>query len=197
MVTHGLHRASPVFGLASSRPLFIGIQRNPYNRSRELRAVSSRQPPETPFPTNAGQLSDCRQQASHYQGSIYYSEGESPRDIFAVFWYVEFLFPDIVYLAFCTPCIEAAQCIEAKTNGSVGCWGIVRHPNYVGDIVFSFCTCVCCGWSHVLPYMYFIYMTILLIHRCYRDEKRCLAKYGSKWEEYQRVVRWRMIPGLF
>ncbi|KAB8272364.1 ergosterol biosynthesis ERG4/ERG24 family-domain-containing protein [Aspergillus minisclerotigenes] len=78
-----------------------------------------------------------------------------------------------------------------------GCWGIVRHPNYVGDIVFSFCTCVCCGWSHVLPYMYFIYMTILLIHRCYRDEKRCLAKYGSKWEEYQRVVRWRMIPGLF
>ncbi|KAB8216678.1 ergosterol biosynthesis ERG4/ERG24 [Aspergillus novoparasiticus] len=78
-----------------------------------------------------------------------------------------------------------------------GCWGIVRHPNYVGDIVFSFCTCVCCGWSHVLPYMYFIYMTILLIHRCYRDEKRCLAKYGSKWEEYQRMVRWRMIPGLF
>ncbi|KAE8364706.1 ergosterol biosynthesis ERG4/ERG24 family-domain-containing protein [Aspergillus caelatus] len=78
-----------------------------------------------------------------------------------------------------------------------GCWGIVRHPNYVGDIVFSFCTCVCCGWSHVLPYMYFIYMTVLLVHRCHRDEKRCSAKYGSQWEEYKRMVRWRMIPGLF
>ncbi|KAB8266359.1 ergosterol biosynthesis ERG4/ERG24 family-domain-containing protein [Aspergillus pseudonomiae] len=78
-----------------------------------------------------------------------------------------------------------------------GCWGIVRHPNYVGDIVFSFCTCVCCGWSHVLPYIYFIYMTILLVHRCHRDEKRCSAKYGSRWEEYQQMVRWRMIPGLF
>ncbi|KJK65113.1 Ergosterol biosynthesis ERG4/ERG24 family protein [Aspergillus parasiticus SU-1] len=92
---------------------------------------------------------------------------------------------------------ETSLLCSAKANWGVGCWGIVRHPNYVGDIVFSFCTCVCCGWSHVLPYMYFIYMTILLIHRCYRDEKRCLAKYGSKWEEYQRMVRWRMIPGLF
>ncbi|KAE8159619.1 ergosterol biosynthesis ERG4/ERG24 family-domain-containing protein [Aspergillus tamarii] len=78
-----------------------------------------------------------------------------------------------------------------------GCWGIVRHPNYVGDIIFSFCTCVCCGLSHVLPYMYFIYMTVLLVHRCHRDEKRCSAKYGPQWEEYRRIVQWRMIPGLF
>ena len=78
-----------------------------------------------------------------------------------------------------------------------GCWVVVRHPNYIGDLIFSFCACACCGWEHVLPYTYFIYMAILLVHRCLRDEKRCLAKHGNAWEEYRRAVRWRIIPGLF
>ncbi|KAG2421860.1 hypothetical protein HFD88_005836 [Aspergillus terreus] len=78
-----------------------------------------------------------------------------------------------------------------------GCWGIVRHPNYVGDIIFSFCTCVTCGWNHLLPYIYFIYMTCLLVHRCHRDEKRCSTKYGAYWEQYKRLVPWRMVPGIF
>ena len=78
-----------------------------------------------------------------------------------------------------------------------GCWAIVRHPNYVGDLIFSFCTCVCCGWQYLVPYTYFIWMAVLLIHRCLRDEKRCLAKHGKAWEEYRRIVRWRMIPGIY
>ncbi|KAE8332537.1 ergosterol biosynthesis ERG4/ERG24 [Aspergillus sergii] len=78
-----------------------------------------------------------------------------------------------------------------------GCWGVVRHPNYVGDIIFSFCVCACCEWTHLLPYTYLIWMTGLLVHRCYRDEKRCSIKYGKYWEQYQRTVRWRMIPGVF
>ncbi|KAJ5644240.1 ergosterol biosynthesis ERG4/ERG24 family-domain-containing protein [Penicillium longicatenatum] len=78
-----------------------------------------------------------------------------------------------------------------------GFWGIVRHPNYVGDILFSFCTCVCCGWTHLLPYIYFLWMATMLVHRCYRDEKRCSAKYGPSWDAYQRRVRWRMVPGIF
>ncbi|KAL5361138.1 ergosterol biosynthesis ERG4/ERG24 family-domain-containing protein [Aspergillus floccosus] len=78
-----------------------------------------------------------------------------------------------------------------------GCWGIVRHPNYVGDIIFSFCTCLTCGWNHILPYIYFIYMTCLLVHRSHRDEKRCSTKYGAYWEEYKRLVPWRMVPGIF
>ncbi|KAI9929474.1 hypothetical protein ASPWEDRAFT_110782 [Aspergillus wentii DTO 134E9] len=78
-----------------------------------------------------------------------------------------------------------------------GCWGIVRHPNYIGDLILSFCACVCCGWDHFLPYTYFAWMTGLLIHRCLRDEKRCLAKHGKAWEEYQRLVKWRLIPGVF
>lgn len=77
------------------------------------------------------------------------------------------------------------------------CWAIVRHPNYVGDLIFSFCTCVCCGWQYLVPYTYFIWMAVLLIHRCLRNEKRCLAKHGKAWEEYRRVVRWRMVPGIF
>ncbi|KAE8379574.1 ergosterol biosynthesis ERG4/ERG24 [Aspergillus bertholletiae] len=90
---------------------------------------------------------------------------------------------------------------EGKIHESLllcsGCWGMVRHPNYVGDLLFSFCTCVCCGGTHILPYIYFIFMTLLLIHRSHRDEKRCSAKYGRWWDEYKRTVRWRLIPGFF
>ncbi|KAL2866100.1 ergosterol biosynthesis ERG4/ERG24 family-domain-containing protein [Aspergillus lucknowensis] len=78
-----------------------------------------------------------------------------------------------------------------------GWWGIVRHPNYVGDIIFSLCTGLCAGSTHVIPWLYFIFMATLLIHRALRDEARCLAKHGVFWAEYCRRVRWVLIPWVF
>lgn len=40
-------------------------------------------------------------------------------------------------------------------------------------------------------------MSILLVHRARRDERRCRAKYGDKWDEYCRAVPYTMIPGIF
>ena len=78
-----------------------------------------------------------------------------------------------------------------------GWWGISRHFNYVGDLMGSLAYCLPCGFSHLLPYFYIIYMTILLVHRVYRDDVRCREKYGKFWDRYCDTVPYRIIPYVF
>ena len=78
-----------------------------------------------------------------------------------------------------------------------GWWGICRHPNYVGDLMMGLAWCLPCGLTHVIPYFYIIYFTILLVHRQLRDEGHCRAKYGKDWDRYCGIVRWRLIPGIY
>jgi 7-dehydrocholesterol reductase len=103
---------------------------------------------------------------------------------------------------------EKAQFVRAafKTSDGVphesllltsGWWGMARHANYVGDLMLSFAMCATCGFDHLLPWSYAIFMTAILIHRCHRDEKRCSAKYGDTWVEYRKQVPWRLVPGLY
>ncbi|NXW79814.1 7-dehydrocholesterol reductase isoform X2 [Hirundo rustica] len=78
-----------------------------------------------------------------------------------------------------------------------GFWGWARHFNYTGDLMGSLAYCLACGFEHILPYFYIIYMTILLTHRCIRDEHRCSSKYGKDWKRYTAAVPYRLLPGVF
>lgn len=78
-----------------------------------------------------------------------------------------------------------------------GWWGICRHPNYVGDLIMALAWSMTCGWNHILPYFYFIYFTVLLLHRQLRDEHHCREKYGEDWDRFCKVVRWRLIPFVY
>jgi len=78
-----------------------------------------------------------------------------------------------------------------------GFWGLSRHFNYVGDLMMSLSFCLTCGLTHILPYFYIIYMTMLLVHRVVRDDARCRQKYGKYWEDYCRLVPWRILPYVF
>ncbi|KAK4250716.1 ergosterol biosynthesis ERG4/ERG24 family-domain-containing protein [Corynascus novoguineensis] len=101
-----------------------------------------------------------------------------------------------------------AETIEAKyrtADGKVhrtvllcsGLWGIVRHPNYVGSITHTWASCLTCGGGHLLPYAKAILVTVMCVHRCFRDEARCKIKYADAWDDYCRRVRWRLLPGVF
>ena len=79
----------------------------------------------------------------------------------------------------------------------IGWWGFVRHANYLGDLIVSYAMCAPCGTRNLLPWTYAIFMTVLLLHRCYRDEERCSGKYGESWKIYCDQVRWKLIPGIF
>ncbi|KAG0639372.1 ergosterol biosynthesis ERG4/ERG24 family-domain-containing protein [Tuber brumale] len=78
-----------------------------------------------------------------------------------------------------------------------GWWGIVRHANYLGDLVLSYSGCAVCGVHNILPWWYAAFMTALLLQRCVRDHSRCLGKYGEDWERYCRRVKWKLIPGVY
>ncbi|KAJ3181888.1 hypothetical protein HDU85_003403 [Gaertneriomyces sp. JEL0708] len=78
-----------------------------------------------------------------------------------------------------------------------GFWGVSRHFNYVGDLLISAAMCLTCGFEHLLPYFYIIYMTILLVGRISRDQERCQGKYGKYWDEYCKVVKWKLLPYVY
>ncbi|XP_074472692.1 delta(14)-sterol reductase TM7SF2-like isoform X2 [Sebastes fasciatus] len=78
-----------------------------------------------------------------------------------------------------------------------GWWGVVRHPNYLGDLLMALAWSLPCGFSHLLPWYYMIYFIILLVHRDSRDMSECRRKYGSAWDEYCRTVRYRIIPRVY
>ncbi|GAM29289.1 hypothetical protein SAMD00019534_124650 [Acytostelium subglobosum LB1] len=92
-------------------------------------------------------------------------------------------------------------CSDGKTHHSLllcsGFWGLSRHFNYVGDLLISSAMCLTCGFGHLLPYFYIIFMTILLLHRIERDHSRCRGKYGKYWEMYEKEVPWKLCPYIY
>ncbi|QRD92794.1 ergosterol biosynthesis ERG4/ERG24, partial [Aspergillus flavus] len=78
-----------------------------------------------------------------------------------------------------------------------GWWGLARHANYTGSSIYTWALCALCGYGGLFTCTEAIALAFLQIHRCYRDETKCAAKYGEHWDEYCRQVPWRMIPGVF
>ena len=98
------------------------------------------------------------------------------------------------------PSLSHLQVLPTKRGTKLlvsGYWGICRHPNYVGDLLMSISWCLPCGFSTVVPYFYPIYFLVLLLHRQLRDEEACREKYGSDWNRYCSIVRWRLLPGIY
>jgi len=53
------------------------------------------------------------------------------------------------------------------------------------------------GWGIPITYFYVLYFAILLIHRDRRDDHKCARKYGEDWEKYKKIVKWRILPGVY
>lgn len=98
------------------------------------------------------------------------------------------------------PRLSHLKSIPTATGKSLlvsGWWGVVRHPNYLGDLIMALAWSLPCGFSHLLPWYYMIYFIILLVHRDSRDMSDCRRKYGLAWDEYCRTVPYRIIPRVY
>nr|XP_057933976.1 delta(14)-sterol reductase TM7SF2 isoform X2 [Doryrhamphus excisus] len=98
------------------------------------------------------------------------------------------------------PSVARLETIATSTGKRLlvsGWWGLVRHPNYLGDLLMALAWSLPCGFSHLLPYFYVIYFTVLLVHREARDERQCRAKYGLAWDTYCRRVPYRILPYIY
>ncbi|MDB5228529.1 MAG: hypothetical protein JWN78_2722 [Bacteroidota bacterium] len=78
-----------------------------------------------------------------------------------------------------------------------GYWGIARHFHYTGEILGAFCWSVPALFHSFYPYFYVTYLTILLINRVNRDDKKCTLKYGSYWTAYKKLVPYKIFPGVY
>jgi len=78
-----------------------------------------------------------------------------------------------------------------------GFWGLSRHFHYLPEILGSICWVLPCGFTHVQPWFYIVYLSILLLERGTRDDVRCASKYGEDWKKYCKLVPYRFIPGIF
>lgn len=90
---------------------------------------------------------------------------------------------------------------DGKMNQSLllasGWWGIARHFHYVPELMGAFFWSVPALFGHFLPYFYFCFLTILLVDRAYRHDKRCADKYGESWNKYCQRVPYKIIPYVF
>lgn len=78
-----------------------------------------------------------------------------------------------------------------------GFWGLSRHFHYLPEIGLSFCWCATTGFSSLMPFTYVIFLTILLFHRSLRDEQKCTQKYGEYWQQYKKMVPYRIVPFIY
>lgn len=78
-----------------------------------------------------------------------------------------------------------------------GWWGVSRHANYTFELSAALLWCPPVQFHQIVPYFYFIFLTILLFHRAIRDEERCLKKYGKAYQDYKKKVPYFIIPGVF
>ncbi|CEJ81388.1 Putative C-14 sterol reductase [[Torrubiella] hemipterigena] len=117
------------------------------------------------------------------------------------------------------PSVAGLSYIQTKRGTRLltgGWWGISRHLNYFGDWLQSLPFCLAAGlsgyviqangqveqgdargWGIAFTCFYSLYFGILLIHREGRDDAACQKKYGDDWEKYKRVVKWKIVPGIY
>lgn len=78
-----------------------------------------------------------------------------------------------------------------------GWWGVARHFHYVPELMLAAAWTIPAGFTHVMPWFYWMFLFILLMDRAARDEKRCAAKYGTYWDAYVKRVPYRVVPGIY
>jgi len=78
-----------------------------------------------------------------------------------------------------------------------GYWGLARHFHYVPELSLAFLWSVPALFDNIMPYFYAIWLSMLLVHRTFRDDTKCREKYGKYWDEYCHKVPHKMIPYVF
>ncbi len=79
-----------------------------------------------------------------------------------------------------------------------GFWAVSRHVNYLGEILMATGLTLALGRPGLwVIWLYPLYYVALLVPRERADERRCAAKYGALWTEYERLVPRRIIPWVY
>jgi len=80
-----------------------------------------------------------------------------------------------------------------------GFWGIARHLQYLFELTAAWSWCFLANplANGAIPLFYAAFLTYLLIDRAQRDSTKCHLKYGKYYEEYCKLVPWKILPGVY
>jgi len=82
-----------------------------------------------------------------------------------------------------------------------GWWGMVRHPNYLGELLIQWSWVLpavgSLGVTDLVPYYLPVVTTLMLMVRCTQINQRNKRKYGNAWTSYSERVRSNIIPKVF
>merc|ERR1719336_1915981 len=82
-----------------------------------------------------------------------------------------------------------------------GWWGMVRHPNYLGELLIQWSWVLpavgSLGVTDLVPYYLPVVTTLMLMVRCTQLNQRNKRKYGNAWTSYSKRVRSNIIPKVF
>ncbi|KAJ5491513.1 Delta(24(24(1)))-sterol reductase [Penicillium diatomitis] len=104
-------------------------------------------------------------------------------------------FPQVPWQA-----IENPMTIRTDAGDDImvdGWYAIIRKPNYVPDMFFSFAWGMITGFKSVFPWFYFVFFMMMILHRTNRDVNRCRRKYGEAWKRYEKEVPYLFVPYIF
>ena len=101
--------------------------------------------------------------------------------------------PELIFANYQTEWGEERQNVLLAS----GWWGLSRHFHYIPEFLGAFFWSAPALFAHFLPYFYLFFLSLLLIDRAYRHEKRCAMKYGKDWQKYCERVPFRIIPFIY
>lgn len=74
-----------------------------------------------------------------------------------------------------------------------GLYGVVRHPIYLGWVLFVFGAPVMTSTRLAFAIVSVLYLVVAIP----LEERSLVEAFGEPYRRYQRVVRWRMLPGVY
>ena len=75
-----------------------------------------------------------------------------------------------------------------------GFWGWSRHFHCLTEILTSLAWSLPALFNTIFPWIYINIHVLYVLQHVIRSEWRCRAKYGKYWEEYCKLVPYRLIP---